>query len=817
MISYRLKEVAGLVDGRIEGKGENSFVRLHTDSRKNTDFSETLFIAITGERHNGHVYIKEMYDKGVRSFLISEPVVASGYPEAGFLRVEDSLAALQRIAEYHRGKYDLPVVAITGSNGKTIVKEWLAQCLDRKYRVVRSPRSYNSQLGVPLSVWLMNQDAEVAVFEAGISRPGEMQKLECIIQPTDGLITNIGEAHQQSFQSIPQKVQEKITLFRKCGRIFYCSDYEDIHRQVSEKYPETELCDWSFSRDSAKMKVRKISQQLGGTLVRVKYGNHNYMFKIPFTDNASIENSIHVVNYLINNGWNAKEIDESLEKLQPVAMRLEQVKGANNCVLINDSYNSDINSLSIALDYLRQQPFKNKSLILSDILQAGLEDDVLYKRVAELVKQTGINTFIGIGESIRRFAHYFDFTNGIFFSNTQEFLSSGKVLTFNNEAILLKAARLFKFENIVAVLSEKNHTTVLEINLDNLTGNLNYFRSLLQQNTGIMVMVKALAYGSGSYEIANLLQYEQVDYLGVAFTDEGVQLRQSGITLPIMVMSPYKEDFVRVVEYELEPEIYSFSSLDSFIQSAERLQVTEYPVHIKLDTGMHRLGFMEKDIEGLVSVLSNTRSVAVKGVFSHLAASDMPEYDGFSNGQIELFLNMYQQICDGLKIKPMRHVLNSAGIERFPEAHFEMVRLGIGVHGVSTQKELLPVSALKTHITQIKEVPGGASVGYSRMGKVDKDKTIAIIPVGYADGLNRRFGNGVGEVLIRNRKAPFIGNICMDMSMLDITGIDCEEGDEVVIFGAGNPITALAEKIGTIPYEILTSVSDRVKRVYVKE
>ncbi len=820
MLEYSLYEINKLVKGKLIGDGANRFQNILTDSRQLFSSAQPLFLAIAGERRNGHIYIQDLYNKGVRCFIISEePKNPEEFHNAGFVLVQDTLLAFQKIAEFHRSRFSIPIIAITGSNGKTIVKEWLAQCMENKHNLVRSPKSYNSQLGVPLSVLLLNNETETGIFEAGISKPGEMEKLEPIICPTQGIITNIGEAHQQNFSSFKEKAEEKITLFKKCKEIYYCSDYSEIQQAIDDMFKNSDkkLFSWSYNDINARLHIEILEKSRKETKVRLTGPSESLELVIPFIDNASIENCLHIINYLINNKFSSAEINNCLKTLHPIAMRLEQVKGINNCILINDTYNSDINSLGIALDFLLQQPNNKKSLILSDIQQSGMNDNELYGKVAELVKKSEIDSFIGIGDSIKKFERNFSFLNSLFFHTTEEFLNSDIVYSFNSEAILIKAARSFRFEKIVSILSEKNHTTVLEINLSNLIQNLNYYRKLISPKTGIMVMVKALAYGSGTYEIASLLQHEKVDYLGVAFTDEGVQLRHSGINIPIMVMSPDNEDFPRLINNDLEPEIYSLNTLKNFIRVAETMQVAQHPVHLKMDTGMHRLGFQESDIAELIQILQSTRTISVKGVFSHLAASDSPTHDDFSRKQISMFEKMYNQISNALSISPKRHILNTAGIERFPEAHFELVRLGIGLHGISTQSDLLPVSSLKTHISQIKKIPSGETIGYNRRGKAYKKMEIAIIPIGYADGLDRKFGNGTGQVIINNKKAPFVGDICMDMSMIDISDISCQEGDEVTLFSSEHPITLLAEQIDTIPYEILTNVSSRVKRVYIKE
>ncbi len=821
MLQYTLSELQIITGARIIGNKDSSIQRISIDSRKSTDPGDTLFIAISGQRHDGHLYVSDMAKKGIKNFLISnESIIDKNSDGLNFLVVKDTIGAFQKIASYHRARFDIPVIAITGSNGKTIVKEWLSQILGKKMQVTRSPKSYNSQIGVPLSVLLLNSNTETGIFEAGISQSGEMSKLEHIIRPSSGIFTNIGEAHQENFSSLLQKTEEKLQLFIHCKSLYYCRDHELIHQtiQASGQLKNIRKICWSAKEKRSDLYVQIVHQDASSTTIKATSEKIDLDFQLPFTDKASIENSVQIVNFLVDNQYQPAQIIEMTKALQPVAMRLEQVRGANNNLIINDAYNSDINSLEIALDFLRQQHFGSHSLILSDIVQSGLSDENLCQQIASLLIQSGIDTFIGIGKVLSANQKSFKNIKASFFASTEDFLESGKIQEFSNEAILIKGARKYNFEDIVAAMAEKNHTTLLEINLTNLTTNLNYFRSMLKGTTGIMVMVKALAYGSGSYEIANLLQHEKVDYLGVAFTDEGLDLRKAGISLPIMVMSPNVEDFKRLIEYDLEPEIYSIRVLKKFIEVASSMQVTEYPVHVKIDTGMHRLGFQEDETDELLPLLKDNNYVRVKWIFSHLAASDSPGHDDFTRAQIKAFNSIHKKLSDALGYTPLKHILNSAGIERFPDAHFDMVRLGIGLHGISsTGKDLLPVSTLKTHISQIKKISEGETVGYNRSGKVFQDITIAIIPIGYADGLNRKFGNGNGQVVIQNKLAPFIGDICMDMSMVNISGLNCQEGDEVIVFGQKNPITKLAKQIGTIPYEILTNISSRVKRVFIKD
>jgi alanine racemase len=820
MQGYQLSEIAHIMHG--EFKGSSHVVKeLFFDSRRTFDVDVCMFIAIDGERHNGHHYIEGLYQKGVRNFLISEfKEEYNSFSGAGFIIVANTIHALQQFAAFHRKKYKIPVVGITGSNGKTIVKEWLSIGLSAEYKTTRSPKSYNSQIGVPISVIYLNNDTEYAVFEAGISFPDEMQNLQEIILPTHGIITNIGDAHQLNFNTLEQKLDEKLKLFKYSDRIYYCRDHEIIHKRIQSNIllKGKEVFNWSAIGQEASVQFSVIS-------ITDKFVELQYLFKgqqnkirIPFTDRASLENMMHVITYLVSVGYTVAQIQSRVEQMHPIAMRMEQIKAINNCLLVNDAYNADINALGLALDVLNQQPKKKKILILSDISQSGTDNHTLYSQVVRLLRQSGVDKFIGVGETLVANKYLFEAVNSEFYVSTNEFIERLKWEHFEDSIILLKGSRSFRFEKIAAVLTEKNHTTSLEINLSKLTENLNHFRSLISDETRIMVMVKALAYGSGGFEVANLLQHEKVDYLGVAFADEGVQLRQSGITLPIMVMAPVAEDFSRVIEYELEPEIYNFRILKQFIDVAESLQVQNYPVHIKIDTGMHRLGFLEHEIKELASIIKSTNTIRVKAIFSHLAASDDKEEDAFTHYQITLFQKIYDLLSDELGYHPMRHLLNSAGIERFPSAHFDMVRLGIGLHGISAKNaKLSVVSQLKTHIAQIKTIPPGDTIGYGRRGRVGDNQKIAIIPIGYADGLDRKLGNRNGYVLIHGKKAPFVGSICMDMSMIDIHGIKCSEGDEVVVFGEVPHINELAEQIGTIPYEVLTNVSSRVKRIFYKD
>jgi alanine racemase len=821
MASYSLEEIAEITGGKSEGRTSIIIRHLLIDSRTSAIYSSSLFFALTGQRHDGHRFIPELYQRGVRAFVVSEMLEQhKSFSDAGFVVVSDTLWALQELARFHRERFSCPVIGISGSNGKTIIKEWLNHCLGTIITITRSPKSYNSQVGAPLSLWLMDENTGLGIFEAGISFPGEMKNLQRIIRPDIGIFSNIGEAHQENFQNIDQKINEKLKLFYGCRSLIYCHDHQAI-RKCIDHTPElsgVKLFSWSVT-GKADVQVAGIKKEIGKTSIKVLYRNTPLEISIPFTDSASVENALHCLALMLFLEIEQDLIVKKMTDLPSVAMRLEQKSAINGCTLINDSYNSDINSLSIALDVLnRQIQHTKKTLILSDILQSGKQHDELYGIVSALVDEKGITKLIGIGNAIRENSYLFTIP-GDFYYTTDEFISSFEADSFRNEAILLKGSRSFEFEKISALLEQKKHTTRIEINLDALVHNLNYFRSLLHSGTRTMVMVKALSYGSGRHEIANVLQFHRVDYLGVAFADEGISLRQAGITLPVMVMNPEPESFDVMIQYRLEPEIYSFRILDLFQKAVIRNQEIDYPVHIKIDTGMHRMGFLGSEVQQLCSELSRLKTLKVHTLFSHLAGSDEEVYDKFTEEQIESFRQASDMIMDALGYPVIRHILNTSGIERFPSAQFEMVRLGIGLYGISNVNpgKLRNVSTLKSTILQIKPVNPGETVGYNRKGKFDKPSVIAVVPMGYADGLNRRLSNGRGKFLLNAKLVPIVGNICMDMTMIDVTDTDAKEGDEVVIFGEGNSINTIASQLDTIPYEILTGVSERVKRVYFHE
>lgn len=827
-MNYSLANINTIIRGTLHGNlSENNSVRnLLIDSRKISNAETSLFFAIKGERNDGHLFIPDLYEKGLRAFVVSAlPGNISSMPHASFILVEDTLKALQELAAHHRRAFQIPVIGITGSNGKTIVKEWLFQLMREDKNIVRSPKSFNSQVGVPLSVWQISEENNLAIFEAGISKPGEMKLLNTIVHPTIGLITNIGQAHDENFENQKQKLTEKLKLFREAETIIYCKDYLLIQEEITTNKHFADLKLFSWSRKAkADLLVGRITKAATDTEIQAVFNNDFIKINIPFTDEASIENAIHCWALMLSMGYDNGVITERMKLLSPVAMRLELKEGINNCSIINDSYNSDLGSLGIALDFLNQQKqHPKKTLILSDILQSGKDAENLYAEVAELIHKKGISRLIGIGEAISKQAKLFNIEKS-FYNSTTEFLQQFNNSLFRDETILLKGARAFGFEAISKAIQQKAHETVLEINLNAIVHNLNYFRSRIKADTKIMAMVKAFSYGSGSFEIANILQFHRVDYLAVAYADEGIELRKAGITMPIMVMNPEEQSYDAMIQYNLEPEIYSFRVLSLFEETLKRSDkklAQPIAIHIKLDTGMHRLGFEEEDMNELIVKIKNNKNLEIRSIFSHLAASDEPEHDDFTWQQIKRLTAMSDQIAQHFPNPILKHILNSAGITRFPDAQFNMVRLGIGLYGIGAnaaeQTQLQNVSTLKTSISQIKSIPLGETIGYSRKGVPTRDIQIATVPIGYADGLSRKLSNGKGKMIVKGKPAPIVGNVCMDMCMIDITDIKANENDEVIVFGESYPIVEVAKDVGTIPYEILTNVSRRVKRIYYQE
>jgi len=816
---YPISEVKEIINANGAIVSEHTISVLLTDSRRITNAADALFFALSGRR-NGHEFIAEAYAGGVRNFVV-EHGPEMKMPNANFLIVDDVLFALQKLAAYHRGRFDLQVIGITGSNGKTIVKEWLYQLMAADRNIVRNPKSYNSQIGVPLSVWQISDSNDLGIFEAGISTVDEMDRLEAIIKPTVGVLTHIGSPHDEGFASREQKVIEKLRLFKNCKQLIFNYD-ELISYEKNINVPER----FTWSQNFKQVDLYVFSETIisRNFYLRAKYKGKEIECLVPFMDEASVENAITCWATMLALGYSPVETDKRIERLAPVSMRLELKNGIHDCSIIDDSYNSDVQSLEIALNFLNQQnQHQKKTLVLSDIFQSGLEEDVLYRQVAEMVKAKKVDKFVGVGNALFNRQQFFDIKETFFYHDTAALLKELNKVNFNNEDILIKGSRSFEFESVSRALVQKGHETVMEINLNTLLNNLNYYKSKLKPGVKIMAMVKAFSYGSGTFEVANMLQYNKVDYLAVAYVDEGVALRQGGITLPIMILNPEVSAFDKLDEFKLEPVIYSFGLFDDFIGYVQSRGLLKYPIHLKIDTGMHRLGFEDFEVETLCDLLEENNYVRVKSIFSHLVASESAQHDEFTLKQILKFDKAYKQIEETLGYKTIKHISNTAGITRWPTVHYDMVRLGIGLYGIDaavpeSENALQPVASLKTSVSQVKKVLAGETIGYSRNGSLVKDGKIATVRIGYADGYLRAFGNGVGKMMIRGVMVPTVGNISMDMCMLDVSAVpDIREGDEVIVFNEELRIEELAAEIGTIPYEILTNVSQRVKRVYFYE
>jgi alanine racemase len=814
-LTLTIRNIVPIIKANWIGQNDVAIIDyISIDSRSLQNDENTLFFALSGPNHDGHQYIEELIIKGTQYFVVTR--IPEDVKEKGnFLVVENTLEALQKFAAFYRSQFDFPIIGITGSNGKTIIKEWLNFLLSPDFNIIRSPKSYNSQVGVPLSILGIKEKHNLGIFEAGISTTNEMEKLQKIIQPTIGILSNIGSAHDEGFQSAAEKIKEKLKLFTSV-KVLILNKNKSISAFIN---PKIKTFSWCSDDKSADVFITKKNiDEL--TILYVKYQEDTFAITIPFQDQASIENAIHCMMVMLYFGYNQKVIQTRMAQLYPVEMRLKVKNGINNTTIIDDSYSSDFQSLKIALDFLEnQKQHKKKTVILSDIFQSGLNNEELYSQVSQLIISNKINRVIGIGETFSQFKN--KFINCVAFKNVADFTKAFENLNFENETILIKGARDFHFEEIVSMLEEKTHETVLEINLNAISHNLNFYKSKLAPKTKMMVMVKAFGYGNGGFEIAKLLEHHKVDYLGVAFADEGISLKSAGITVPIMVLNPESTSFSALIQHQLEPEIYSIKGLKAFLKIAEQKKLKHFPIHIKLDTGMHRLGFEEENLTELIQTLKGNETVQIKSILSHMATSDDSKHDAFSKSQIALFEKLSSQLQTSLNIKPIRHILNTSGITNYPEAQYDMVRLGIGLYGISNdyeeQKELENVGTLKSIISQIRTIDKGESVGYGRRFIAEKETIIATIPIGYADGIRRAWGNGVGYVLINNKPAKIIGSICMDMLMVNITGIDCKEGNTVIIFGENPTVNFMAKQLNTIPYEILTSISQRVKRVFFRE
>ena len=815
-ISYSVQDISLLCKAKIfAGTSDEMIHQIVLDSRKSSPVHHSLFIALKGPHHDGHNYIKELYEKGLRNFMISnDDIHYIHFPEANFIRVENTLSAFQTIARNHRKKFSIPVIGITGSHGKTIVKEWLSSCLKGLFNISKNPKSYNSQTGVALSILGIKQEAEWGLFEAGISQTNEMVSLEKMIQPSLGIFTNIGDAHSKNFTTIKAKIEEKLHLFSSVKTLIYCKDHAEIHQEISTQV-SAEICSWSFVDAKAFLFIKNCIREKYCSKITICYQQKDILLTIPFVDTASIENCLHVICALLVMKVEVSHIEKKIKTLRALEMRLELLKAKGNSLLINDAYSSDLDSLKIALDFLDQQSGNAKKVaILSDLDETGRPNKELFQTLVKLLKQFKVQTLIGVGPEFRDFSYLF--SHGYFYASTQNLLDDIENIDLKDAAILIKGARKFKFEQIAGILEQKNHETVLEVNLNAIAENFHYFKSLLRRETKVMVMVKAFSYGNGSYEIAHHLEYHQADYLAVANVDEGISLREKGIKTPIMVLNSEESQFLQLIEYELEPEIFSFKQLYALQKILKYLGLKSYSTHLKIDTGMRRLGFEITEIDSLCHWLKSQEEVKIATVFSHLASSDNPKDREFTLNQIHSFEQVCQTIKHKVPGKFLRHILNSSGIISYPEARLDMVRLGIGLYGIG-KENLKNCSTLKSMISQIKNISPGQSVGYARSYIAKNQMQIAVIPIGYADGLSRGLSNGKGKVYIKGCAARIVGSVCMDMCMVDVTDLNAKEGDPVIIWDKQDHILDLADALNTIPYEILCQVSQRVKRIFVQE
>ncbi|MCC9041876.1 bifunctional UDP-N-acetylmuramoyl-tripeptide:D-alanyl-D-alanine ligase/alanine racemase [Myroides sp. M-43] len=813
-MKFNTDAFCSFIGADIIGNSKSEYVdisNISVDSRSLQNDQHTLFFALKGGNHDGHDYIEELVNKGVRYIVISDQTKVRPIEGVLFFKVNNTLTALQGAAIFHRDRFDFPVIGITGSKGKTVVKEWLNFLLSEEYKIIKSPKSYNSQTGVPLSVFGIEEKHNLGIFEVGISTVGEMEKLAKVVKPTIGVFTALTEEHGEGFRSLVEKVSEKAKLFQN-AEVIICELNELLLEYFS---PVTSVYTWSLTDTSA-----NVYGQFHSSILTVSINQRDsYSVELPFTDVSSVRNIMTCISTMSYLGYDSEKIVQRIKGLYPVELRMQVKNGVNNCTIIDDAYNADYQSLSIALDFLEKHKVStSKTVILSDMFKSGYEEGEIYGQLKVLLSTHQITRVIGIGEHISKYL--IGIMNTYLYRDTEEFLQKVSADDFSDENILVKGARGFRFDRIVTMLEKKTHETVLEVNLTAMCHNLNFYRSKLKPETKVMVMVKAFGYGNGSYEVAKLLAHEKVDYLGVAFADEGIELRKAGVNTKIIVMNPEINAFSAMIAYDLEPEVYSVRELNAFLKVARERNCYEYPIHIKLDTGMHRHGFLTEDLDELIEVLRHTNVVEVKSIFSHLSSSDMPEYTDFTLGQIEMFTHNSDKLIHVLGINPIRHILNTSGIFNFSEYQFDMVRLGIGLYGVGNDREemqqLTNVSTLKTRIMQIKEIKEKDSVGYGRRFRAEGKTRIATVPIGYADGVHRSWGP-VGYVLVNGQKAEITGSICMDMLMINVTNINCQENDEVVIFGKDLPVTIIADEIKTIPYEILTSIALRVKRIFFVE
>ncbi|MHA7130469.1 bifunctional UDP-N-acetylmuramoyl-tripeptide:D-alanyl-D-alanine ligase/alanine racemase [Algoriphagus namhaensis] len=813
-----ISEILQVCSGRLLGAaGTGLFSAIAIDSRQIARPADTLFVALSGAKVKGETFIPDLIQLGVKGFIVPNDYKAELVEDdLSLVAVEDTREALQKLAAYQRSFFQKPVVAITGSNAKTIVKEWLAQVLSEDFSVGKSPKSYNSQVGVPLSVFGLSDYHQLAILEAGISKSGEMKALEQIIQPDLGIFTNIGTAHDEGFSSREEKIQEKLSLFKKTKLLIYQKDDSLLARQIEGHFEPERLVSWSDQPGSDYVRSLKINTE-STRIILMKNDLSIHTFQVPFADRASLENITHVLVAALTLEQEFSKIQKAVALLKPLEMRLTLKDGVNDCLLIDDTYSNDLEGLKVALDFMNlQRPKRRKMVILSDLLQQGAAQEV-YAEVSHLLQQHGIDRVYGVGKEVGKI-RLKDESELIFFDSTEDLLSHLQVSDFQNDLVLITGARIFGFERVVDFLERRIHGTTLEINLNALTHNFNFYKRQLHPKTKVMVMVKAFAYGGGASEIANHLQSLGADYLAVAFTDEGVALRNEGIRLPIMVLNPVKESLSLCEHYDLEPVVFSLSFFRHVADFAKGM-ARSFPIHLDFDTGMHRLGFAEEEMEDLIELIHSSSHLEIRSIYTHLAGADEEIHRDYSIQQLETFVRMRDQLLASLPYEPQAHALNSAGILAFPNYQFDMVRLGIGLYGVEVtgrhSDALRPISTLKTTISQIKTIPPGGTVGYSRKGVLPQGGRIGTLAIGYADGYDRRFSQGKGYVLVRGKKAKILGNVCMDMCMVDLSELpNAQEGDEVIVFGPEISLSELAREIDTIPYELLTNISTRVKRVY---
>lgn len=820
--AYSAAAIAEILTGTCSGPQPNAPIQhIFIDSRTFNGHPQACFFALTTATNDGHKYVAELAADGLKTAVVKHGFVNPAPETLTLISVPDVLAGLHKLTTWHRKQFEIPVVGITGSNGKTTVKEWLHQLLRNQYHVCRSPGSFNSQIGVPLSVWGLKPHDQIALFEAGISQPNEMQHLAAIIQPTLGIFTNIGAAHQGNFESRRDKILEKAQLFAQTPFVIAAAHHTELLATLRPALPHTTLLLWGFDA-TLPFFIQNLEKKGHQTHFQISFDAQTYTFSLPFTDEAGIENALHAICAALQLGANSELLIKTAQSLAPLAMRLELRVGRNNNLLINDTYTADPESISRALDFLKQhQADKQVVVVLSDLMHLGAQEAAVYKQVGDQIKRAQPTRFFGVGPTIAQYAAHFP-EAAQYFPDTPALMGHLISAGIQNSIILFKGARAFELEKTLELMAAQSHLTRLEVNLTALAENLRYFKKQLQPTTRVMAMVKAFGYGGGSYEIAALLAYHHIDYLAVAYPDEGVTLREAGITTPIMVMNADAGNFEKLLAHQLEPEIFSIRQLQHFLAVYAAMgSRNSIKIHLKIETGMHRLGFDAATLSDAIQLLKPYPGIEVQSVFSHLAAAGQPEFEDFTQHQIATFKTLAQEASTALGYQPLRHILNSEGAQNYPDAQLDMVRLGIGLYGISSHPEhaphLRPVSTLVTHISQIKQLKPGDSTGYNRAFVAEKPTRIATLPIGYADGYRRSLGNGVGKVYINGQLAPVAGNVCMDMVMVDVTEIPCEEGFEVEIFGANLPITKLAQWAGTIPYEMLTGVSHRVKRVYYQE